>query len=223
MKSYVEHANITVADLDQAIRFFSVALPDFTIRKRGTIDDREWAHIGTDASYVAINTPRDKSQFALPDSRAEYLTTGVYTPRPSLRTISNAMDVGDPSNFARILHLYAEDLGALRTDLTGRRYNDAATRRAIAEVDGEHGYLMDPHTAVGYLALRDVLAGEDVATLGIVLATAHPAKFGDVVEPVIGRKIELPPQLAERLDDPVLSEPLADDDAELKRRLLDWQ
>ncbi len=161
----------------------------------------------------------------------EYLESGVYSPRPSARTISNAMDVGDPSNFARILHLYAQNLGALRDDLTGRRYDDAATRRAIAEVDSEHGYLMDPHTAVGYLALRDHLAAEDSTsprsgageTLGIVLSTAHPAKFGEVVEPVIGRQIELPPQLAERLEEPVLSEPLASDVAELKRRLLDWE
>jgi threonine synthase len=106
--------------------------------------------------------------------------------------------------------------------LTGRRYDDAATRRAIADVDREHGYLMDPHTAVGYLALTDVLAGDDDSGIGIVLSTAHPAKFGEVVEPVIGRKIELPPQLAERLDKPVLSEPLADDVGELKGRLLDW-
>ncbi len=152
----------------------------------------------------------------------EYLTSGVYSPRPSLRTISNAMDVGDPSNFARILHLYAEDHDALRGDLVGRCYDDDATRRAIAEVDKEHGYLMDPHTAVGYLALRDVLAGEHDSALGVVLATAHPAKFGEVVEPVIGRQIELPPQLAERLEKPVLSEPLARDVAELKRRLLSW-
>ncbi len=152
----------------------------------------------------------------------EYLMTGAYAPRPSLRTISNAMDVGDPSNFARILHLYAGDLGALRSDLSGRRYDDATTRCAIADVEREHGYLMDPHTAVGYLALRDALAGEDESTLGVVLSTAHPAKFGEVVEPVIGREIGLPPQLAERLDAPVLSEPLASDVAELKQRLLDW-
>ncbi len=152
----------------------------------------------------------------------EYLTTGIYSPRASQRTISNAMDVGDPSNFARILHLYGEDLDALRSDLTGRRYDDAATRRAIVEVEREHGYLMDPHTAVGYLALRDALAGEDSRALGVVLSTAHPAKFGDVVEPVIGREIDLPPQLAERLDAPVLSESLASDVAELKQRLLDW-
>lgn len=153
----------------------------------------------------------------------EYLMTGAYEPRPSQRTISNAMDVGDPSNFARILHLYTEDLDALRSDLVGRCYDDDATRRAIAEVEREHGYLMDPHTAVGYLALRDTLAGEDDSTLGVVLSTAHPAKFGEVVEPVIGRRIDIPPQLAERLDAPVLSEPLATEVTELKQRLLDWE
>ncbi len=153
----------------------------------------------------------------------EYLVTGVYSPRASQRTISNAMDVGDPSNFTRILHLYAEDLDALRRDLTGRRYDDDATRRAIAEVEREHGYLMDPHTAVGYLALRDALEDGDVEAVGVVLSTAHPAKFGEVVEPVIGREIDLPLQLAERLHAPVLSEPLANDVAELKQRLLDWR
>ena len=152
----------------------------------------------------------------------EYLATGVYQPRPSRRTISNAMDVGDPSNFARIEHLYEHDVDALRADVRGRWYDDGATRRAIAEVDRDHGYLMDPHTAVGYLALRDVLAGEPEETVGIVLATAHPAKFRDEVEPVVGREIELPPQLAERLDEPVLSEELANDVTELKRRLGEW-
>ncbi len=171
--------------------------------------------LGLDCRFIAATNVND----VVP----EYLLTGVYSPRPSERTISNAMDVGDPSNFARILHLYGGDQDALCADLTGRRYDDGATRRAIAEIDREHGYLMDPHTAVGYLALRDALAGEDPSTLGIVLSTAHPAKFGEVVEPVIGRRIELPPQLAERLDAPVLSEPLANDVAELKRRLLDWE
>ncbi len=155
------------------------------------------------------------------DAVPEYLETGVYTPRPSRRTISNAMDVGDPSNFVRILHLYGGDLDALRADLSGRRYDDAATRRAIAGVDREHGYLMDPHTAVGVLAARDALAG-DLDSVAVVLATAHPAKFREVVEPVVGREIDLPPRLAERLDHPLLSEPLANDAGELKRRLLDW-
>ncbi len=153
----------------------------------------------------------------------EYLRTGIYSPRPSAPTISNAMDVGDPSNFARIRYLYRDDPDRLHADLVGRSYDDAATAAAIREVDSEHGYLMDPHTAVGYLALLDVLAGRPADTDGIVLATAHPAKFREVVEPVIGREIELPPRLASRLDHPVLSEELANDVGELKARLLDWE
>jgi len=67
MKSYIEHANLTVSDLDQAIRFFAVALPDFTVRKRWVIEDKEWAHVGTEMSYIAINTPLDKSRFTPSD------------------------------------------------------------------------------------------------------------------------------------------------------------
>lgn len=69
MKSYVEHANLTVTDLDQAIRFFAAAMPDFSVRKRWTIDDKEWAHVGTDSSYVALNTPLDKSRIAPTDGK----------------------------------------------------------------------------------------------------------------------------------------------------------
>jgi catechol 2,3-dioxygenase-like lactoylglutathione lyase family enzyme len=66
MKSYIEHANITVSDLDRAIEFFAIALPDFEVRKRWVIDDKEWAHVGTDTSYIAINTPTNKKRFAAP-------------------------------------------------------------------------------------------------------------------------------------------------------------
>ena len=69
MQSYVEHANITVTDLDQAIRFFALALPDFTVRRRWTIGDKEWAHVGTDSSYVALNTPLDKKLLTPPDTQ----------------------------------------------------------------------------------------------------------------------------------------------------------
>ena len=174
--------------------------------------------MGLDSRFLAATNVND----VVP----EYLETGAYLPRPSVRTMSNAMDVGDPSNFVRILHLYGGDAEALRRDVRGRRYDDAATRRAIAEVESHHGYLMDPHTAVGYLALRDVLAdkpaGSDGEMTGVVLATAHPAKFREVVEPVIGREIELPERLAVRLHEPVLSEELPNDASELRSRLLGW-
>jgi threonine synthase len=123
-----------------------------------------------------------------------YLETGRFEPRPSVATVSNAMDVGNPSNFARILALYSHDLGALRADVLGAAYGDDATRAAIGQVFAATGYVLDPHAAVAWLGLSGALAGRPEAT-GIFLATAHPAKFAEVVEPVIGRAVPLPPQL----------------------------
>jgi threonine synthase len=171
--------------------------------------------LGLDSRFIAATNVND----VVP----EYLRTSIYRPRPSVPTISNAMDVGDPSNFVRIRHLYRDAPERLHDHLVGRSYDDGETAAAIREVDRERGYLMDPHTAVGYLALRDVLPERSPETVGIVLSTAHPAKFREVVEPVIGREIELPPQLASRLGHPVLSEELGNDVEELKARLLDWE
>lgn len=159
--------------------------------------------LGLDASFVAATNAND----VVPS----YLETGLFEPRPSLRTVSNAMDVGNPSNFDRILHLYDGDIDALRRDLVGRRYDDDATCQAIRDVDAEHGYLLDPHTAVGYLAAKDVLPGRSADTVAVVLGTAHPAKFRETVEPAIGREIHIPSALSERLDLDVKSVPLDND------------
>lgn len=152
----------------------------------------------------------------------EFLETSVYAPRPSRATISNAMDVGDPSNFARLLALYDGDAGAIRRDLRGSRHDDDATRRAIREVYARTGYVLDPHTAVGYLGLKEALAGEDDERSGIVLATAHPVKFREHVEPLIGRAIEVPERLARCLERESRARPLAAELAELKAFLLEW-
>ncbi len=125
----------------------------------------------------------------------EYLTTGAFRPRPSVRTISSAMDVGNPSNFARMSALYGHDLGAMRGDVTGSPHTDEATRQAIAHVFETHGYVLDPHSAVGYLASRAVLQERPDART-IILATAHPAKFAEVVEAVIGRPVPVTGRLA---------------------------
>ena len=128
-----------------------------------------------------------------------FLESGEFLPRDSVATISNAMDVGAPSNFARIRHLYAaseDPLEALRRDLAGRSYDDEATRRAMREVHERRGYLLDPHTAVGYLGLvneLETLGGG----VGLVLATAHPAKFADIVEDAVGIDAPVPPALAD--------------------------
>jgi len=129
----------------------------------------------------------------------QYLLTGCYDPRPSQRTISNAMDVGDPSNFARILHLYDRNLDALRSDLVSSSHTDEETRRCIREVYESHGVLLDPHTAVGFLGLRELLAHRKRPTDTILLGTAHPAKFGDTVGEAAGAEVPLPKRLAAHL------------------------
>lgn len=152
----------------------------------------------------------------------EYLQSGRFEPRPSQRTISNAMDVGNPSNFDRILHLYGGDRQRLCRHVRGASFSDEQTAEAIRDVDRRYGYVMDPHTAVAYLALQASREETTGPVHGVVLATAHPAKFSEVVEPAIGRALVLPEALAQHLDQPVVSEDLAADVDELRRRLLAW-
>ncbi len=128
------------------------------------------------------------------DAFPEYLRTGRFTTRPSIRTISNAMDVASPSNLERIVALYRGRFGRLRADVSGRSFTDDATRACIASTVARHGYLLDPHSAVGMLGLEAELQARPKAH-GIVLATAHPAKFDAVLEPIIGRPVELPARL----------------------------
>jgi threonine synthase len=129
----------------------------------------------------------------------EYLRTGVVRPRPSTPTISNAMDVGDPSNLARILALYGRDVDDLRKDLVGSVHDDDETRNCIAEVYRKTGYVLDPHSAVGYLGVE---AGRRAFGEGpcVVLCTAHPVKFREAVEPAIGSSVPIPERLAACLE-----------------------
>ena len=131
----------------------------------------------------------------------EYLRSGIYEPRASVRTVANAMDVGAPNNFERMQALYGGDLEALRRDVVGRAYEDARVVAEIGEVYRQHGYLLDPHGAIAWLGLQDVLA-EDPDAHGVFLATAHPAKFREVVEPAIGAPVALPQALAEAIARP---------------------
>jgi threonine synthase len=123
-----------------------------------------------------------------------YLATGCFEPRASLPTIANAMDVGHPSNFDRMLWLYGADLDAMRRDVEGVRFTDDEVRATIRRVFVERGYLLDPHAAIGYMGL----AGR----AGIFLATAHPAKFAEIVEPIVERDVEKPAALAQALARP---------------------
>lgn len=121
----------------------------------------------------------------------EFLQSGEYAPKPAVATISNAMDVGDPSNFVRVLELFNQELGSLKKVLTSYSVTDVETRKAIREVYNSYGYLPDPHGAVGYKALQQYLQSHP-GEKGFFLETAHPVKFYDVVEPVIGSNIPLP-------------------------------
>jgi threonine synthase len=121
----------------------------------------------------------------------EYLQSGRYAPRPSVRTVANAMDVGAPSNFERIRALYDGSLARVRHDIHGIAFDDARVTSAIADVHDRYGYVLDPHSAIAWLGLE--------GRPGIFLATAHPAKFREVVEPVIGRPVELPRALRDAL------------------------
>lgn len=124
----------------------------------------------------------------------EYLKTGVYKPRQSVETIANAMDVGAPSNFARILDLYNNEHTVVAHKIKGYRYTDEEIRRVIRQVYNEQAYLCDPHGACGYQSLKEYLSDQEV---GVFLETAHPAKFTETVEAVIGKgKVELPEKLA---------------------------
>jgi threonine synthase len=153
------------------------------------------------------------------DAVPRYLETGLYDPKGSIRTVANAMDVGAPSNFERMQWLYGGDLAALRRDVTGFAYEDARVVAEIGRVYRQHGYMLDPHGAIGWLAINDALKTADSADVGVFLATAHPAKFREVVEPAIGRAVPLPPVLAEAITRPRHAVKLSSDYADLRALL----
>jgi threonine synthase len=149
----------------------------------------------------------------------EFLDTGEFTPRPSIPTVSNAMDVGDPSNFARMLELYENNQDKMLRDIHGDSYTDEQTEQAISRVYKESGYLLDPHGAVGFLALEAFLKNAPAAR-GFFLETAHPAKFLETVQPLIDSEVPIPERLEAALDKPKQSVPLAAQFPALKEFLL---
>ena len=122
-----------------------------------------------------------------------YLESGKFEPKPSQETISNAMDVGDPSNFIRLEELFNHSLSEFKSELSGYSYSDNETRDTISKVYNEIDYILDPHGAIGYRALDTYQDGNDVT--GVFLETAHPIKFRQAIEPLIGRELDLPDKL----------------------------
>jgi len=130
----------------------------------------------------------------LNDIFLQYLQTGIYSPRPSVSTIANAMDVGDPSNFARVLDLFGGSHKAITDEIIGVSYNDDQIAESLKACYTENGYLPDPHGACGYRALKEKLQPTET---GVFLETAHPAKFLETVENIIGEKVVIPFKLKE--------------------------
>lgn len=151
----------------------------------------------------------------------KYLESGTYTPAPSKATIANAMDVGDPSNFVRIFDMFGHSHEQIAEAVHGYRYTDRQIKEIIKEVYHGHGYLLDPHSATGYRSLYEEIHGTDDAA-GFFIATAHPAKFHETVEEVIGEKVEIPPTLQETMarDSEVVE--LTKEYSDFQGYLLDW-
>ena len=124
-----------------------------------------------------------------------YLESGIYNPKKTKPTISNAMDVSDPSNFIRIQKIFNNDLQKIKKVIKGYSYNDSETREAIKDVYNSYNYIMDPHSAIGYLGLKSYLKNPRSDVNGIFLSTAHPIKFKEQVENSIGNQISLPSRL----------------------------
>lgn len=146
-----------------------------------------------------------------------YLQTGKYEPRPSVQTIANAMDVGDPSNFARIYDLYGKSHADICADISGATYTDAQIAETIKEVKSQTGYVCDPHGACGYRALQEGLVSGEV---GVFLETAHPAKFKDTVDSILSESIEIPAKLQAFMKGVKQSVPMSKDFADFKQYLL---
>ena len=148
-----------------------------------------------------------------------YIETGNYNPKPSVATISNAMDVGNPSNFPRVLALHDNSYEKVTSNLVGCSYRDDETRKAIEQVYSASKYEMCPHTAVAYLGITDYLEANPGFT-GVYLATAHPSKFPDIVEEETGQAVEIPQRLQDIIKREKVSIKMSKDFAPFKSWLL---
>jgi len=153
------------------------------------------------------------------DTVPQFLTTGEYQPKPSEATLSNAMDVGDPSNFIRIQKLYNNDFFKLKKAVSGYSYTDADTLKALKSIFKNTGYIADPHGAVGYLGLKEFLENNPEEYSGLFLETAHPIKFSKSVESAIKTQLKVPEKLKALLEREKTSLPIKDY-KELKSYLL---
>ena len=153
------------------------------------------------------------------DTVPEFLRSGNYQPKKAVATISNAMDVGEPSNFIRILEIFGQHIDGLKRTLRGYTISDEETKMILVSVFKKQRYLLDPHGAVAYHALQQYQSQHPEAK-GVILETAHPVKFYDVIEPLIGQKVPVPPSVEEQIKKQKVSTKINADKNELKEFLL---
>ena len=189
--------------LPQAFYYFLVANVGQGVAPVVSVPSGNFGNLtaGLIAKRMGLHVCRFVAATNVNDAVPEYLRTGRYEPRPSISTVANAMDVGAPSNFERMQSLYGGKVEAMRHDVVGFAYDDDRVTSEIGRVYREHGYLLDPHSAIAWLALQEQLK-QDREAYGVFLSTAHPAKFPEVVEPAIGRRLELPKVLADAIARP---------------------
>lgn len=178
------------AQVNQGPVIFSVPSGNFGNLTAGLLAKRMGLPV---AKFVAATNAND--------SVPQYLKTGIFQTHPSIHTLSNAMDVGNPSNFSRMLDLYGKDVEAFRREIVGFSFTDAETLEAIRELDQKYSYIADPHGAIAYKGLTSYQR-QGHQEPGIFLETAHPAKFLDVVQPVVNQVVSMPKRLKEVQDLP---------------------
>ena len=231
-KELNDHLLLTSANSINVARFLPQAFYYFyayaQLKKMGQAGNKKVVVCVPSGNFGNITAGLFGKQMGLPVSRFiaannkndifyQYLQTGKYNPRPSVATIANAMDVGDPSNFARVLDLYKESHEAICRDISGTTYTDEQIRETVKTTYQQTGYLLDPHGACGFRALKEGLKEGEV---GVFLETAHPAKFLETVEDIIADKVTIPAKLQEFMKGEKQSLPLSKEFADFKAYLL---
>lgn len=231
-KELNDHLLLTSANSINVARFLPQAFYYFyayaQLKKMGQADNKKVVVCVPSGNFGNITAGLFGKQMGLPVSRFiaannkndifyQYLQTGKYNPRPSVATIANAMDVGDPSNFARVLDLYQESHEAICRDISGTTYTDEQIRETVKTTYQQTGYLLDPHGACGFRALKEGLKEGEV---GVFLETAHPAKFLETVQSIIENKVTIPAKLQEFMKGEKQSLPLSKEFADFKAYLL---
>lgn len=190
--------------LPQVLYYFEAykQLPDFNKEVYFSVPSGNLGNLtgGLIAKKIGLPVSKFIAATNLNNVFSKYISSGEFIPMPSIKTISNAMDVGNPSNLVRISELFNNDLTLIRDSISSSSFSDYETLSVIKKVYEEYKYILDPHGAVGYLALEDYLKNNCKKSYnGIILETAHPAKFKDIVESSINVSIEMPKILSDCL------------------------